>query len=309
MRLLWLLNVTLVAFASALPKRYDNYVVYRVTPQSEKALESLRSLNKYEDVEFLIPLTKVGHTAAVLLPPQYQNIFLEEHRNLNDYINVEVVLQNVQEAIIDEGLRPESKAGSFDWDYYYTLDDDRFWRKTRTPVTKPSGKICIGIDPNRNWDFHFGEGGEICNDTYPGPYAFSETCTRELSNFLLNIPEKVQSYIGLHSYSEKILMPYSNSSEHLDNYDQVYKIAKEAAKVLKGVNGEDFGVGTAAEMLPQGSVVGASMDWVKEKMRVPYVVTYELRGKDFILPANQIIPASIETLQSILYSVKEAEHL
>ncbi|VEN39457.1 unnamed protein product [Callosobruchus maculatus] len=51
------------------------------------------------------------------------------------------------------------------------------------------------------------------------------------------------------------------------------------------------------------------MDWVKEKMRVPYVVTYELRGKDFILPANQIIPASIETLQSILYSVKEAEHL
>ncbi|VEN39455.1 unnamed protein product [Callosobruchus maculatus] len=253
MRLLWLLNVTLVAFASALPKRIGpavaTYILNEIIHSSDSKIVELR--NKFN--WYIAPV-----------------------------------------------VNPDGFVYSF---------KDRFWRKTRTPVTKPSGKICIGIDPNRNWDFHFGEGGEICNDTYPGPYAFSETCTRELSNFLLNIPEKVQSYIGLHSYSEKILMPYSNSSEHLDNYDQVYKIAKEAAKVLKGVNGEDFGVGTAAEMLPQGSVVGASMDWVKEKMRVPYVVTYELRGKDFILPANQIIPASIETLQSILYSVKEAEHL
>lgn len=35
--------------------------------------------------------------------------------------------------------------------YEYTHTENRMWRKTRSP-----GKRCVGADPNRNWDTHFG---------------------------------------------------------------------------------------------------------------------------------------------------------
>ncbi|KAJ8302919.1 hypothetical protein KUTeg_019315, partial [Tegillarca granosa] len=58
--------------------------------------------------------------------------------------------------------------------YEYTFTTDRMWRKTRS---KYSGHLCHGVDPNRNWDFHWNEGGtsrDPCSDTYSGPSAFSE---------------------------------------------------------------------------------------------------------------------------------------
>lgn len=37
--------------------------------------------------------------------------------------------------------------------YVFTHDGDRMWRKTRKPNERSA---CIGTDPNRNWDFHWG---------------------------------------------------------------------------------------------------------------------------------------------------------
>ncbi|CAH1987788.1 unnamed protein product [Acanthoscelides obtectus] len=349
MRLLWFL---LLGICSAVPKRFDNYAILRITPQSEEALIFLRSFEKYENVEFFTPLTKVDQTAEVLLPPQYQDVFLEQQRGLDHDVDVVVAVKNVQE-VIEEGVRPADKAESFDWSYFYPLEDiqswitglaeeysdkvevsniktyenrdlsivkvsfnpkatkvvfieagmharewispavatyilneiihstdaeieelrnkfnwyvapvtnpdgyvysfekDRMWRRTRTRLP---GSDCIGIDANRNWDFHFNEDGHTsCGQTYPGPYPFSDICTRGLSQFLLNLPEKLQSYISLHSFGAKILIPYGNSTEHLDNYDEVYKIAEGAAKALEGVNGNHFEIGTALEVMKQGS--------------------------------------------------------
>ena len=36
--------------------------------------------------------------------------------------------------------------------YEYTISDDRYWRKTRAPN---AGSSCKGVDPNRNWAFHW----------------------------------------------------------------------------------------------------------------------------------------------------------
>lgn len=42
----------------------------------------------------------------------------------------------------------------------------------------PNGKSpCLGTDPNRNWEFHWGEAGastQPCSDSYQGPKAASE---------------------------------------------------------------------------------------------------------------------------------------
>jgi len=36
-----------------------------------------------------------------------------------------------------------------------SLLKDRLWRKTRSKHPNPKVK-CRGVDPNRNWDFHWG---------------------------------------------------------------------------------------------------------------------------------------------------------
>merc|ERR1712130_264872 len=54
--------------------------------------------------------------------------------------------------------------------YTYTFETDRMWRKTRSPQGG-----CIGVDPNRNWDFHWGESGvsnNPCTEVFPGDVPF-----------------------------------------------------------------------------------------------------------------------------------------
>jgi murein tripeptide amidase MpaA len=37
--------------------------------------------------------------------------------------------------------------------YEFTWDENRMWRKTRN--TNTPNNICVGVDPNRNWDNHW----------------------------------------------------------------------------------------------------------------------------------------------------------
>lgn len=50
---------------------------------------------------------------------------------------------------------------------------------------------CEGVDPNRNFGFHWGEEDEgaassdPCHETYAGPKAFSEPETRAIADYIL----------------------------------------------------------------------------------------------------------------------------
>lgn len=50
------------------------------------------------------------------------------------------------------------------------------------------------------------------------------------------------------------------------------------------------------------------MDWVKSKLDVPYTFEWELRdtgNHGFLLPADQIVPTALETLDSIISILKD----
>jgi hypothetical protein len=50
------------------------------------------------------------------------------------------------------------------------------------------------------------------------------------------------------------------------------------------------------------------MDWAKSKLDVPYTFEWELRDRGsygFLLPANQIVPTALETLDSIISILKD----
>lgn len=83
------------------------------------------------------------------------------------------------------------------------------WRKTR----KPYGS-CYGADPNRNWDYHWMNGGastSSCDEDFAGSSAFSETETKSISEYINTIADNLEAYLGFHSYSQLLLIPFGHS--------------------------------------------------------------------------------------------------
>lgn len=55
---------------------------------------------------------------------------------------------------------------------------------------------------------------------------------------------------------------------------------------------------------------GCSIDWIKGTYNTPIALTYELRDlgrHGFLLPANEIIPSGLETLDSFIVLLLEGE--
>ena len=52
--------------------------------------------------------------------------------------------------------------------YEYSHSSDRLWRKNRRPP--PAGKVCPGVDLNRNFDVGYGLGASTnpCEEVYQG---------------------------------------------------------------------------------------------------------------------------------------------
>lgn len=60
-----------------------------------------------------------------------------------------------------------------------------------------------------------------CSETYAGPEPFSEVETNTLSSFISTVSDKLVAYIGFHSFSQLLLIPYGHSNEHVENYDEL----------------------------------------------------------------------------------------
>ncbi|XP_043283994.1 carboxypeptidase B-like [Venturia canescens] len=211
--------------------------------------------------------------------------------------------------------------------YEFSHTGDRLWRKTRsshadndnearyTPAglfymvshyTKWLFSRCDGVDPNRNFGYHWGEdkeGGmskDPCHETYAGPNAFSEPETKAMADFIMENRENIRLYLTLHSYSQMWLVPWGHTRSRPDDYSELSSVAKKAAKAMGKVHGTSYKVGPSAELLYPTS--GASDDWAKGVAGIKYSYTLELRDRGtygFLLPATQIIPTARETWAGI----------
>ncbi|OAD52756.1 Zinc carboxypeptidase A 1 [Eufriesea mexicana] len=245
-------------------------------------------------------------------------IFIEGGIHAREWISPAVVTYILNELILSDDPRVRYMAESYDWyffpvfnpdGYEYTHTTNRLWRKTR----RPSGRGCYGSDPNRNWNFHWAEGGTSrnpCSEIYPGNKPFSETETSTMSQYIDSIHDKIFSYVAFHSYSQLLLIPYGHSNQRVDNYDDLFQIGNHSINVLSKRYGTRYKVGNIVDIIYVAS--GGSMDWVRGTYNIPVTFTYELRDKGrygFILPASQIIPTAEETLDSLVAMFTEAAKL
>lgn len=172
--------------------------------------------------------------------------------------------------------------------YEYSHAKDRLWRKTRS---KHRGRGCVGVDPNRNWGYHWagkGASGDPCDETFYGPHAFSEPETDAIQKFIMARQGNWDLYLTFHSYGQYILYPWGYARRDTLDKKDLHNLGVKGAQAVKFLSGRKYSVGSAAKMLYPAA--GGSDDWAKGSAGIKYSYTIELPDTGrygFILPASK----------------------
>ncbi|NWT08497.1 CBPA1 Carboxypeptidase, partial [Vireo altiloquus] len=178
--------------------------------------------------------------------------------------------------------------------FAFTHSKNRMWRKTRS---KHSGSICVGVDPNRNWDAGFGEAGASanpCTETYHGPYANSEPEVKSIVDFVKS-HGNIKAFISIHSYSQLLLYPYGYTTTPAADQKELHELSAKAVEALSSLHGTKYKYGSIITTIYRAS--GGTIDWTYNQ-GIKYSFTFELRDTGrygFLLPAKQILPTAEET--------------
>merc|ERR1712223_924147 len=172
--------------------------------------------------------------------------------------------------------------------YEYSHTKDRLWRKTRSNHKRVG---CKGVDPNRNWGYHWGgqgASGDPCDETYYGPKAFSEPETNAIKNFIMARKGTFRLYLTFHSYGQYILYPWGYARRDTPDRKDLHNVGMAGVRAVRALSGRKYSCGTAAKMLYPAA--GGSDDWAKGAAGIKYSYTIELPDSGrygFILPANK----------------------
>lgn len=179
------------------------------------------------------------------------------------------------------------------------------WRKTR----RNNGDGSWGVDPNRNWGYEWGfdNSGSSpygSDETYRGPYAFSEPSQQSVREFINS--RHFANSITYHSYSDLIIYPWG--------YDEIYTedhaVFTQVAQQMAQYNG--YTPGTAWELLYP--VNGDTDDWMYGATdEHPKMLAYTVEVGDYydgFWPDESDIPTLCEeNLEPNLYFAEIADGL
>ncbi|XP_019792112.1 carboxypeptidase B2 [Tursiops truncatus] len=185
--------------------------------------------------------------------------------------------------------------------YDYTWKKNRMWRKNRSFHENNS---CIGTDLNRNFaSKHWCEEGASsfsCSETYCGLYPESEPEVKAVADFLRRNINHIKAYVSMHSYSQKIVFPYSYSRSKSKDHEELSLVASEAVRAIENTNKNTrYTHGSGSESLYLAP--GGSDDWIHD-LGIKYSFTIELRDTGrygFLLPESYIKPTCTEAFAAV----------
>jgi hypothetical protein len=84
----------------------------------------------------------------------------------------------------------------------------------------------------------------------------------------------------------------------MENFDRI--LIFQSFQAMRKLSGVQYQVGPSGSLLYPAA--GASDDWAKAEIKIKYAYTVELRDTGrhgFVLPANQIEPTGVETMELV----------
>jgi len=190
--------------------------------------------------------------------------------------------------------------------YDFTWSNNRLWRKTRKPNP---GSSCVGVDPNRNWEYRWNSGGsssDPCSDIFHGPRAGSEVEPLAVANFLKATP-RVAGYMDIHSYSQLFMSPWGYTAAYPSDYQEMLNMMNSVVSAIRGVHNRAYRPGSVGSILYIAS--GSAVDFGYGTLGIVHSYTIELRDTGqygFVLPPNQIRPQAEEFMEG---TIAMAEHI
>lgn len=145
--------------------------------------------------------------------------------------------------------------------YEYSHETDRLWRKTR------SGSYCRGVDPNRNYPFHWNEAGSsqyMCSEIYSGRRAMSEPEVRAVVGVMDSHKDEIKMYLSIHCYSQLLLAPYGYARVYPENYAELARVGNTFIESMGRLRKTNYQFGTSAITLypsSGGSVSARFLQW------------------------------------------------
>ncbi|KAF9415510.1 hypothetical protein BGZ94_000082 [Podila epigama] len=196
--------------------------------------------------------------------------------------------------------------------YNYTWTSNRLWRKNRRQLNLGA----YGVDLNRNWDDHFGEGGSSSfpwSETYRGPSAASEPEVQALAKFFSE-QKRIVGAIDFHCYSQLVLRPEGWTTAEAPHEKEHKFVGDKIVDIIKGVHGKKY---ISEPSIALYKTTGAASDWFygaeatkANGGRPVYSYTIELRPSEttsgrtgFILPPEEIIPLGEEITEAMEFFV------
>jgi hypothetical protein len=205
--------------------------------------------------------------------------------------------------------------------YEHSWITDRLWRKNRNtlagtcgpaPFTCPlPGSECgwgPGVDLNRNWAWAWGgdpNNADPCGPTYRGPAAFSELETLAVSAFAQGLNPPPAGYLDVHSFSQVILLPWSNAKDPPPFAAIHQDIGQDMADGMLSSHGLTYEVGSGDDLIGY-STFGGSKDWFLGELGAlswsietrPDGTTSFVQG--MVMPVTDIVPTAEENFEALL---------
>ncbi|PSN45352.1 Zinc carboxypeptidase [Blattella germanica] len=148
-------------------------------------------------------------------------VFLESGIHASEWIGPATATWIVNELLTSKDTNIRFIAENFDWYIFPSVNPDGY-QYSHTTTRSQGNESCIGVDANRNWDFHWLEGGassEPCSGNYGGPEPFSEVETRLLAEYLTSLKGNINVYLAFHSYGQMLMFPYGYTVDHIKDYE------------------------------------------------------------------------------------------
>jgi murein tripeptide amidase MpaA len=265
------------------------------------------------------PRLKAWHTAGIhareWVAPSTLNYIADQlisRYNARDDQIVTDWVNNVETWIVGS-LNPDG--------YVFSWTNNRQWRKNRK--NPPSGSTCFGVDCNRNFPDHWGQGGSStnpCDDTYMGTSAGSEVEVaavvgkfREITGTPAN--SRIILAIDWHSYSQLFLRPYGWTNTLSPDENRFVTLGNAYVADIRATSGLTY---TSQRSIQLYVTTGSAGDWYygasnPSGTNRTAAWTVELRptgsNPGFVLPPDQITPTGNENwraLRNLMQSVRTA---